>query len=93
MHIEKNVALTAVGFLLGELDTLAVRKDAQQENVLPHIHLVPDDNGKTFQKPHAHYDLSKEEKLKLLRTIHLEVLPASRRGLLPKGPQVALIRL
>ena len=128
MHIERNVATTAVGFLLGDLDTVAVRKDVQQEGVMPHLHLLPDEDGATFIKPHAPYVLRKEERTRLLRNIrsvrtpqghcanfeklvnveketfqfmkthdwHVllqEVLPASIRGLLPEGVEVAIIRL
>ena len=69
MHIEKNVALTAVGYILGELDSVAVRKDAQEANVQPHLHLVLDEESNSFLKPHAPYVLRKEEKLKFLRTV------------------------
>ena len=70
MHIEKNVAVTAMGFLLGDLDTVAVRKDVQEEHVMPHLHLLPDEDGATFIKPHAPYVLRREERSKLLRNIH-----------------------
>ena len=40
MHVEKNVAATLTGFLLGEEDTVAVRKDMQECSVMEDLHLV-----------------------------------------------------
>ena len=69
MHIEKNVAQTAMGFVLGEADTIAVRKDMQQCGVMPELHLRQDPVTSAILKPHAPYVLRRENKRKLLQTI------------------------
>ncbi|KAG0571405.1 hypothetical protein KC19_VG009000 [Ceratodon purpureus] len=75
MHIEKNVAATAVGFLLGESDTIAVRKDMEDANCMHHLHLVRDEATSNFVKPAAPYLMTREKKRK-------EILPAVIRGAL-----------
>ena len=69
MHVEKNIAATTVGFLLGAEDTIAVRRDLQEENVMPHLHLVRQGSGDNFVMPHAPYVLRPHEKRKVLNAI------------------------
>ena len=69
MHIEKNIAATTMGFLLGELDTVAVRKDAESVGVMEGIHLVRQGDGSKYLKPHALYVLRPDEKKVVLETI------------------------
>lgn len=76
MHIEKNVALTVMGFILGDADTIAVRKEMQQAGVMPELHLVQDCTGNAFRKPHAPYVLRKEQKRILLKTIRSVQTPS-----------------
>ena len=69
MHVEKNIAATTVGFLLGEEDTIAVRKDLQDQGLMPDLHLVRQGTGSDFVMPHAPYALRPHEKQRVLRTI------------------------
>lgn len=77
MHVEKNVAATAVGFLLGESDTIAVRKDMQEVGVMPELHLVRQGTTSTYLKPHAPYVLLPAQKQKFLRTIRSTQTPSN----------------
>ena len=77
MHIEKNVAATAMGFMMGDLDTIAVRKDMQQANVMPHLHLQRDVTTGAFVKPHAPYVLRRDKKRTLLSTIKSVQTPSN----------------
>lgn len=77
MHIEKNVAATAMAFVMGEADTIAVRKDMQQCGVMPHLHLQRDATTGAFIKPHAPYVLQREQKRKLLSTIKSVQTPSN----------------
>ena len=80
MHIEKNVAATTMGFLLGENDTIAIRKDAQEQGVMPEIHLVREANSDAYLKPHAPYVLRPHEKAKVLETIKRVQTPSGHCG-------------
>ena len=80
MHIEKNVAATTMGFLLGENDTIAIRKDAQEQGVMPNIHLVQQGTSDTYLKPHAPYILRPDEKARVLQTIKAVRTPSGHCG-------------
>lgn len=69
MHIEKNVAATTMGFLLGKLDTIAVRKDAQEASVMGDIYMVRQGDSDNYLKPQAPYVLLPNDKKRVLETI------------------------
>lgn len=69
MHIEKNVAASTMAFLLGESDTVNVRKDMAEAGVMQNLHLQEQDGSGGYQKPPAPYVLSEEDKVKLLEAI------------------------
>ena len=76
MHIEKNVAATLTGFLLGEEDTIAVRKDLQDQGIMQDLHLVREEDGDSYTKPHAPYVLRPGEKRRVLETISAVQTPS-----------------
>lgn len=69
MHVEKNVAATITGFLLGDDNTIAVQKDLQECAVMEELHLVRQGDIDNFLMPHASYVLRPEEKRRMLETI------------------------
>ena len=69
MHVEKNIATTLLGFILGEEDTIAVRKDMQEQGTMEELHVVRVGDEEHYRKPHAPYVLRPSEKMKVLRTI------------------------
>ena len=69
MHVEKNIAATLCGFLLGDEDTVACRRDMEDQGITPELHLVHDADTDTLVKPHAPYVLRNEEKKRVLQTI------------------------
>ena len=64
MHIEKNVACTLMGLLLGDDDIIAVRKDMMNTGVMPELHLMRDGDSNNYVMPHAPYVLRRDEKIK-----------------------------
>jgi len=75
MHVEKNIAATLTGFLLGEEDTIAVRKDLQEQGLMSDLHLVREDDSESYLMPHAPYVLRPEEKRRVLQTIRSVQIP------------------
>ncbi|KAG0573802.1 hypothetical protein KC19_VG210300 [Ceratodon purpureus] len=69
MHVEKNIAVTLTGFLLGDDDTIAVRKDLQEQGVMEDLHLVRDKATNSYLKPQAPYVLRASEKQRVLQAI------------------------
>ena len=76
MHVEKNVAATLTGFLLGEEDTVAVQKDMQECSVMEDLHLVREGDTKFYLMPHAPYVLSPGEKRRVLEMIKSVKVPS-----------------
>jgi hypothetical protein len=69
MHIERNVCVSILGYVLGEKDTVEVRADMQDSGVMPHLHLRQRGSSQLFLKPHAPYVLRPEEIPHFLHTI------------------------
>lgn len=69
MHIEKNVAVTLTRFMLGDEDTIAVRKDLQEQGVMLDLHLVGEDDENSYLMPHAPYVLRPDKKRRVLQSI------------------------
>jgi len=69
MHIEKNICECIIGTILNIIgktkDNINSRLDLQEMNLKPHLHPI-EDNGKT-DYPRAPYDLTTEQKNKLLQ--------------------------
>ena len=76
MHVEKNVATTITGFLLGDDDTIAVRKDMQECSMMEDLHLVRQGDTDNFLMPHAPYVLRPEDKRRVLETIKKVHVPS-----------------
>ena len=79
MHTEKNVA-TTMAYLLGENDTIAVRKDMAEVGVMEELHLQERDGVEGYHKPHAPYVLLEDEKVKLLKAISACRTPTNHCG-------------
>ena len=80
MHIEKNVAATTFGFLMGESDTIAMRQDMVEAGAMPELHLRQEGDSQRLFKPHAPYVLREDEKVKLLKAIHSCKTPTGHCG-------------
>lgn len=76
MHIEKNVATTLTGFLLGDDDTIAVRRDLQECAVMENLHLVREGDTNNYLMPQAPYVLRPGEKRRVLETIKKVQVPS-----------------
>ena len=76
MHVEKNVAATLAGLLLGEDDTIAVRRDMQESQVMEELHLQRQDDSDNYLMPTAPYVLRPDEKRKVLETIKNVQVPS-----------------
>ena len=76
MHVEKNVAATLAGFLFGDDDTIAVRKDMQECGVMEELHLVREGDSDQYLMPHARYVLLPHEKRRVLETIKAVKVPS-----------------
>ena len=61
MHVEKNVSASILGFILGDKDTVAVRKDLEDVGLRPELHVRPGQGGGSFVKPQAPYSLKPNE--------------------------------
>ncbi|XP_056848084.1 uncharacterized protein LOC108815770 isoform X2 [Raphanus sativus] len=86
MHVERNVAASIVSTLLHcgkSKDGLPARKDLEDLGIRQDLH--PKIQGKRTYLPPAPWSLSKSEKKQLL--------PIALKGLLPKGPRLAITRL
>ena len=64
MHIEKNVGESLLGFLFGEKDTVAVRKDMEALGIRRHLWILQKETprGLKWVKPMANYVLTREER-------------------------------
>jgi hypothetical protein len=62
MHCEKNFSANLIGYILGDKDTVAVRKDMQAVGVTPHLHLQATAIPGTYLMPNAPYALSASDK-------------------------------
>lgn len=69
MHVEKNISASVLGYVLGDRDTVAVRKDMQSISIRERLHLQPRGRRGNYLKPHAPYSLRPEESKQFLRTI------------------------
>jgi hypothetical protein len=52
MHIERNVCTSALGYVLGEKDTVQMRADMQDKGTMRHLHLRQRGSSETYLKPH-----------------------------------------
>ena len=75
MHVEKNVSASLLGYILGEKDTVAVRKDMEQVNIKKGLHLQQRGGRGNFVKPDAPYSLRQGESIKFLQTIGAVLTP------------------
>ncbi|KAG0573378.1 hypothetical protein KC19_VG173300 [Ceratodon purpureus] len=80
MHIEKNVAATTFGFLMGESDTIAMREDTVEAPAMRELHLQQEGDSQRYLKPHAPYVLRDDEKVKLLEAIRACRTPTNHCG-------------
>ena len=69
MHVEKNVAASILGYLLGEKDTVAVRKDMEAVDIRRPLHLQPRPHGGVFFKPQAPYVFTSAESAQFLNSV------------------------
>lgn len=63
------MSASMLGYILGEKDTVAVRKDMQQANIRQRLDLQPRGRRGNFFMPHAPYSLRPTESAKFLRTV------------------------
>lgn len=75
MHVEKNVSASILGFLLGDKDTISVRKDMEAVGIKPSLHLQPRPGRGNYFKPHAPYVLNTSEAAQFLRSIRSIKVP------------------
>ena len=80
MHMEKNVATTLLGLLLGDDDTIAVRKDLENIGARPELHLVRQGDSDSYLMPHAPYVLRAEERTRVLEVIKNVQTPKGHCG-------------
>ncbi|XP_048605700.1 uncharacterized protein LOC106383263 [Brassica napus] len=97
MHVEKNVSDALLSILMNNeksKDGLKARKDLQDMGIRSILHL--EKRGKrTYLLPAAFW-LSKEEKSMKSHDHHVllqNLFPVALRGLLPKGPRIAVNRI
>lgn len=69
MHVEKNVSSSILGYILGDRDTVAVRKDMELAGVNPTLHMQRVGGRNVYLKPHAPYSLKPSELPKFLSTL------------------------
>ena len=69
MHVEKNISASILGYILGDKDNVAVRKDMEDVGIRPSLHLQRRSGGGNFIKPHAPYALRPEETASFLRRV------------------------
>ena len=84
MHIEKNVAATAVGFFLSDSDSIVVRKDREDANCMPHLHLVWQGTAPIYVKPHDLYVLTREKRKQVLQAVHVVRTPSGNSANIEK---------
>ena len=75
MHVEKNVAASILGYVMGDRDTIDCRKDMEAIGVSPELHLRARPGRASFLKPHPPYSLSPSESSKFLRTVRSIKVP------------------
>ncbi|XP_013745892.1 uncharacterized protein LOC106448572 [Brassica napus] len=108
MHVEKNVSDALLSILMHSgksKDGLKARNDLEDMGIRSNLHTEV--RGKKTYLPPAAYWLSKEEKKKFCRRLsnfrgsdgycanisNCNLLPVALRGLLPRGPRLAVTRI
>jgi hypothetical protein len=84
MHIEQNVCLSMLGYLLGEKDTIAMRKDMEEASSHHRLHLRRVGTSSVFFKPQAPYVLKDIEKFRFLENLASTKVPTSYSSSLGK---------
>lgn len=84
MHVEKNVAASVLGFLMGEKDTVACRKDMESIGIRPGLHIRPRPGVGNYVKPPAPYSLTPPETAKFLKTVRSIKVPTGYSSNLTK---------
>lgn len=69
MHVERNVCNNLLLHLLGDKDTVKVRRDMEVARSHDYLHLRQRADSSTFFKPHAPYVLLPNEKATFLNTV------------------------
>jgi len=82
MHCEKNICEIFLRTLLGETDGPKSREDMRVRGIRPHLHLVPNADGRTFFKPDAPYVLTREERQAFLASVKELKFPTNYVGAL-----------
>lgn len=75
VHVEKNVSASILGFIMGDKDTVACRKDTEELGIVTNLHLQPRPGGGNYIKPDAPYSLKQSECDKFLRSVRSTKLP------------------
>jgi hypothetical protein len=76
MHIERNVCHSLLEYLLGECDTVVVRRDLEEVGTMEQLWLRRTEDLDTYIMPHAPYVLKEEERavfLHLFSTIRTPI--------------------
>lgn len=76
MHIEKNIAESAIKFMFGEKDTAKSRRDMEAMGSRRELWLRPGRNRQTFFKPPAPYVLTEQERKIFIREVSAIRTPA-----------------
>lgn len=98
MHCEKNVSQSMLGFLLGEKDTIAIRRDMEEASEssnngtnarpprqhTPELHLRPLGTSGRYFKPHAPYVLPANDRGRFINLISSIKTPTGYAGQLGK---------
>ena len=69
MHVEKNISASILGFILGDKDNLAVRKDLEDVGIRHDLHLRARASRGDYLKPQALYSLRPSETAIFLRRV------------------------
>jgi hypothetical protein len=70
MHVERNVCENLLGFLFGSKDTAAVRRDLEEQDIRPHLHIHQRGvEGDNYVKPPAPYVLTADEQRQFLEQV------------------------
>ena len=77
MHVEKNVSASILGYLLGERDTVSVRKDMEAAGVNEELHLRPRPGRGNYLKPHPPYSFKSEEQDAFLKQVKSVKVPST----------------
>ncbi|CAE5975385.1 unnamed protein product [Arabidopsis arenosa] len=99
MHVERNVCYSIVSTLLhcgNSKDGLHARRDLQHLGIRKDLH--PNTQGKRTYLPAAPWSSLEECKVTGLKShdyhvLMQQLLPVALKGLLPKGPRTAILRL